>query len=694
MNHTAIALALFLSAATARAEGLVPTLSDWGTVGLLQTPTARLLPDGTVTGGYAALGDLHRHVTVGAQPLPALEVTLRETLYPNPYGIAEPGVDAKLRLLREGEWWPALAVGGRDVTGGGFDLPGKGRFAGEYLVASRRWWNVDVSLGLGWGALGDYGHFKNPLRFLGGKFRRDRDPVQPSSRGPQAWFTGNRTALFGGLEWHTPVEGLSVKLEYSADSFRAQQQEEPAFQPGLPVNVGLAYRPLSWLEIGAGVEQGKRAMLRLSARFDPREEAGPPSRPPPPVAHRPAGGSALSSEDIVALARLAGLPARAALVTDAEAVLWLDPAGTGAAPLAREVGRAARILADGTPADVERLTVVTGTLGLDGAAVTLLRRDVERAADGYGSAEEIWRTARVSAAAGPPPEWPPLDWPSRWSLTLHPTLETSLFEQGVPLVQRSFTDLRLSGEPARGIILGGGLRFAASDNLVALDSNALPVERPVRSDLPLYALPRIELERLYGAWVARPADGWTTRLSAGHFEEMFGGFSGEALYRPFQARWAAGLDLNRVWKRPAGEPLRIDAESGRTTGQASLYLEAPGAATTGILRAGRYLGGDWGGTVELLRVFDGGVRLSAHLTWTTGPDNAQSRLGGRLEQGLSLVVPFGPFDLAPVGGSAEVAVRTLGRDVGQRLRQPLPLYEATVPAGYGRLAGTWSRLME
>lgn len=689
MNHTAIALTLLLSAATARAEGLVPTLSDWGTVGLLQTPTARLLPDGTVTGGYSALGDLHRHLTVGAQPLPGLEVALRETLYPNPYGISEPGVDAKLRLLREGEWWPALAVGGRDVTGAGFDLPGKGRFAGEYLVASRRWWDVDVSVGLGWGALGDYGHFKNPLRFLGGKFRRDRDPTQPASRGPQAWFTGNRTALFGGLEWHTPVEGLSVKLEYSGDSFRAQQQEDPAFRPGLPVNAGLAYRPFQWLELGAGFEQGKRAMLRLSARLDPREDGGPSSRPPPPVAHRPAGGTPMAADDIVALARLAGLPARTALVTDGEAVLWLDPAGAGTAPLAREVGRAARILADSTPAEVERLTVVTGTMGLEGAAVTLLRRDVERAADGRGSAEEIWRTTRVSDAAGPPP-----DWPSRWSLTLHPTLETSLFEQGVPFVQRSFTDLRLTGEPARGIVLGGGLRFAVSDNLTALDTNALPVGRPVRSDLPLYALPRIELERLYGAWVASPADGWTTRLSAGHFEEMFGGFGGEALYRPFEARWAAGLDLNRVWKRPAGDPLRIDAESGRTTGQASLYLEAPGAATTGILRAGRYLGGDWGGTVELLRVFDGGLRLSAHLTWTTGPDNAQSRLGGRLEQGLSLVVPFGPSGLVPVGGAAEVAVRTLGRDAGQRLRQPLPLYEATVPAGFGRLAGTWSRLME
>lgn len=689
MNRPALVLAILLSAVSARAEGLAPTLSDWGAVGLLQTPTARLLPDGTVTGGISLLGDLHRHLAVGAQLLPSLDVTLRETLYPNPYGLSEPGVDAKLRLLREGEWWPALAVGGRDVTGSGFNLPGKGRFAGEYLVASRRWWDVDLSLGLGWGALGDYGHFKNPLRFLGGKFRRDRDPTQPGSRGPQAWFTGDRVALFGGLEWHTPVEGLSVKLEYSGDSFRSQQQEDPLFQPGLPVNAGLAYRPLPWLELGAGVEQGQRAMLRLSARFDPREEAEQTTRPPPAVGPRPARESAVPSQDLVAVARTSGLPARSALVAGDRAALWLDPAGTGIAPLAQEVGRAARLLADTTPAEVEWLTVATGNDGLDGVAVTLLRRDVERAANKRGSAEEIWRTTRVDASTGAPP-----DWPMRLSLTLHPTAEVSLFEQGAPLVQRAYTDARLTTEPARGLVLGAGLRFNMADNLPLLDTNAIQAEKPVRSDLPFYALQRLEVERLYGAWIARPAPGWATRLSIGHFEEMFGGFGGEVLHQPLEARWAAGLDLNRVWKRPPGDLLRVTPDSGRTSGHASFYWEAQGAATTGVLRLGRYLGGDWGGTVELMRAFDGGIRLSAHLTWTEGPADGQSRLGGRLEQGIALVVPFGASGLLPVGGSTEVAVRTLGRDAGQRLQQPLPLYDTAVPAGFGRLAGSWSRLME
>ncbi|NUB26052.1 YjbH domain-containing protein [Azospirillum brasilense] len=691
MNRVLLVLALSFAALPARAEGLEATLSDWGTAGLLQTPTARGMPDGSVTAGLTALGGLHRHVFAGAQLLPGLEVTLRDSAYPSWHGLSEPGVDAKMRLLREGPWWPALAVGGRDVTGSGLDLPGKGRFAGEYLVASRRWWNVDLSLGIGWGGLGDHGHVRNPLRFLGGRFKRDRDPAKASSRGPEAWFTGDRAALFGGVEWHTPLEGLSVKLEYSADRFRAQRQDDPSFRPGSPLNAGLAYRPWNWLELGASVEQGSRAMLRLAARFDPREdEDTAPRTPPPAVGARPAApDAALPAPDIATLARLHRLPARTALVDGDRAALWLDPAGAGTAPLAQEVGRAARLLADGAPPEVEWLTVVTGNAGLDGSAVTLSRRAVEQAAGHRGSPEEIWRTARVDRSAGPPP-----DWPARLTLTVNPTLEASLFEQSAPLVQRTYGDTVLTAEPLRGLVLSGGLRVNVSHNLHLLDTNAIPAAEPVRSDLPRYADRLAAVERLYAAWLAAPSENWSTRLSVGHFEEMFGGVGAEALYRPLTARWALGLDLNRVWKRPPDDALRLAPESGRNTGHASLYWEAPGATTTGVLRLGRYLGGDWGGTLELMRAFDGGVRLSAQVTWTEGPDGAQSRYGGRLEQGIALTVPFSPGGSWPPDGRLTTAVRTLGRDAGQRLRQPLPLYDASVTAGYGRLTGSWPRLMD
>jgi hypothetical protein len=459
----------------------------------------------------------------------------------------------------------------------------------------------------------------------------------------------------------------------------------------MPVNAGLSYRPLPWLDIGAGVEQGRRAMLRVAVALALRDLPAIPSLPPPRVGPRPEGLPA-EAEEIVGDARAAGLTPRGAVVTRERATLWIAPGReSDGALLARTVGRAARVLADGAPAEVEALTVVTGAHGLDGVAVTLQRRELERALRRRGSAEEILRTARFepASAAGPAPPGR-----TRWSLAVRPTLEQSVFEQGIPYVSRTYTDVALSYTPARGVVLGGSVRVNLASSLHVLDTQALPAMEPVRSDVALYTQRRAGIEHLHASWLGSPAPDWHARLSAGHFEEMFGGVGAEFLYHPLTARWAVGVDLNRVWKRPAWEALRVDPASGRTTGHASLYIESPGAARTAVLRLGRYLGGDWGGTVELAHRFDNGVRLAAHLTWTEGPDGGQSRFGGRLDQGFTLAVPLGAAGWLPEGGAAEVATRTLGRDAGQRLRTPLPLYETLVPAGFGRLAGTWSHLLD
>lgn len=665
------------------------SLSDWGGIGLLQVPTARMAPDGSMSGGLTALGDLHRHFAISAQPLPWLEVTARNSAYPGYYGLSEPGLDLKLRLRREDEHGPAIVVGGRDVTGSGLDLPGKGRFAGEYIALSRRWWDLDLTLGMGWGTLGEAGQLRNPLRILGGRFRRDRDPsAWPTTRGPRAWFGGERVALFGGAEWHTPIDGLSLKLESSGDRFRAQRQDEPGFDPGSRYSIGLSWRPASWADLGAAYEQGRRLMLRLSIRFDPAVDADQPNRPPPAIGPRPSAGSALSADAIALVARSRGLPVRSARIDGEMATLWLDPAGGGRMPLGREVGDTARLLADLAPPQVERLRIVTGAAGLDTAAVTLLRRDLERAADHRGSAEEIWHTTQLASAAEPPPDWRP-----RLDLSTRLVATFDLAELGTTLAQRTHTDVMLRAEPLRGLVLGGGLRINAPSDLELLDTNALPAAQPVRSDLPRYADRPLAFDHAYGAWLARPVEGLTTRLSAGHLEEMYGGYGAEALVQPLAARWALGLDLNQVWKRRPDSLIGFDRGDARGTGHASFYWESPGADTTTALRVGRYLGGDWGGTVEVMRRFDGGIGLTAHATWTEGPDGAQSRFGGRMDWGLALVVPIAASGWLPVGGTVETAVRTLGRDAGQRLQQPLPLYDLRVPGGVGRLTGTWSRLL-
>ena len=160
-------LALLACAGMARA-GDSPALNDFGGVGLLQTPTARFAAEGSFGGGISSIKP-YNQIQIFATPLPWFEAVFRYTdVIDRRYGPASFSGDQsykdrsfgfKLRLVEEGEHWPALAIGIQDFGGTGV-------FGGEYLVLSRRWYDFDLSLGLGWGRLGEGGDLRNPLTRL------------------------------------------------------------------------------------------------------------------------------------------------------------------------------------------------------------------------------------------------------------------------------------------------------------------------------------------------------------------------------------------------------------------------------------------------------------------------------------------------------------------------------------------------
>lgn len=109
-----------------------------------------------------------------AQPLDWLEGTFRYTAITNRlYGAEsfsggqsykDKAVDAKVRLNQESHWLPQVALGL-------MDLGGTGLFSSEYLVANKRYGNLDFSAGIAWGYLGNRGDFDNPLGVLDDSFK-------------------------------------------------------------------------------------------------------------------------------------------------------------------------------------------------------------------------------------------------------------------------------------------------------------------------------------------------------------------------------------------------------------------------------------------------------------------------------------------------------------------------------------------
>ncbi|WP_332837317.1 YjbH domain-containing protein [Neoroseomonas rubea] len=655
------------------------TGSNWGGVGLVEMRNARFRADGVVEAG-GSFRHQRRFWFLGFQALPWLETTFRVAERLN--GTTGEGIvsdrafDVKFRLWEENDWRPALAIGIQDIAGTGL-------YGGEYIVVSKRLWDVDLTLGLGWGRLGTRVDGNNPFLDISPRFgERARDVGQGGTLRTGSYFRGEDVALFGGIEWSMPafetpfgwVEGLRAKVEISGDALRDERGGYPARTTNLRgearsrVNAGLQWSN-DWLELGVHWVHGTDLVLRASVRMDPADPPRAPLAPPPAMA--PRGGVALPADRVFAALEEAGLRGMAFGVAGQEARIAV--AGGPYRTLAQVVGRVGRAVQPHLPREVERLVIAWQREGVEIARVLVPRAALEAAARGHGSAEEVFATAILM-----PPEdgfegaasarGPFLDW------SLEPRLRVVLGDPSRTL--RWQAALVAGGRLGfgHGLALGGSVSQVVVQNLdgAAASDSVLP---RVRSDYARYAdegrdlaLPTLYAERLWS-----PAPDVFARVTTGYLEPMFAGLSAEVLWRPHDGPFALGLDVAHVAQREFDQ--RFGLRDYRvTTGHVSLYADLPWWNLTALVRGGRYLAGDWGGTVEVARRFDSGIEVGAFATLTDVPF---ARFGeGSFDKGLFIRVPLDLFG-ARSRSSVGAVIRPTQRDGGQRLAVDNPLWEVT-----------------
>ena len=179
---------------------------------------------------------------------------------------------------------------------------------------------------------------------------------------------------------------------------------------------------------------------------------------------------------------------------------------------------------------------------------------------------------------------------------------------------------------------------------------------------------------LYGERIWTLAPDWFARVTGGLLEPMFQGVAGEVLWRPMDRPVALGLDLAWVAQR---EYRQRFAALGYTvtTGHASLYADLPIWGLYTVLRAGRYLAGDWGGTHRgrpALRQRHRGRRLR-HLHRRA----LQQIRRGQLRQGHLPPHPAANCSGPETTARAGAVIRPVVRDGGQRLIVDNPLWDVT-----------------
>lgn len=669
--------------------------NDWGETGLLQTPTARMMPEGS---GRFHLSRVQPYTRGNffVQPFEWLETGFRYTNVSNRLGpeafsgtqaLKDKSIDVRLRLKAEDEVWPQLTAGIRDIGGTGL-------FSSEYLVASKRWGDWDTSLGLGWGNLGSRADVRNPLLALGRSEQRMSDSgAFGGTTNTGAWFTGP-TAVFGGVQYRANAHWL-LKAELDGNDYQHEPQSN-AQTVRSRVNVGAVYRQTPYVDWTFALERGQRLGLGVTLHSGPEGLSGL-AAPKLFDAALPAWGEAgsLSSMSLAtSIQRATGWRLVQQRRMGHEERLRLE---VGAGPYLQDRLEAVVRLAHlKLPAELTHFAIELQRRGLG-----LQRLEIDRAewvlqrtqttvpalrlpdvavvkprarAAGFDAAAEASPTDASSASSASGLGW---EIAPHYHQILGGPNGFLLYQLGV----------RASVEWSwrANAWLGAQAQLRAVDNYEGFVADAPDTGLPkVRSDLRRYVTTsRATLPNLQATRVDDWGGGWFSSAYAGYLEPMFAGAGGEVLVQPWGSRWALGIDVNRVQQRAFDQGLQL-RDYAVNTGHLSAYLNTGVRGIEAKVSVGRYLATDWGATLDLSRRFNNGVAMGF---WATKTNVSAAQFGeGSFDKGFYVSIPFDAMLPMRTPGSAQLVWSPLTRDGGARLNRRYPLYDLL----RGRIAGDWA----
>lgn len=684
-------LALAVSTCVHAQRVPLPTASEWGDIGLLQTPTGRMADEGELA-FTASHNAPYARYTMTMQPYPWLEGAFRYINVSNRlYGPAIAGrqsykdksIDFKVRLWREGRYLPQLALGVRD-------LGGTGLFSSEYLVASKRFGPVDASVGVATGYLGNRGDFANPLGWIDERFKtRPGSSGQAGDFNARAMFRG-RVGVFGGLAYQTPWQPLQLKLEYDGNDYRHEPKNNNLRQR-TPLNVGAVYSLNRNVQITAAWERGDAAMVALTLRGNPGYAAtAPKPLDPPPERLRhldqesrradtaaiAAGASAVPPDWAEVARRLhdnAGLLVQSIsrrgqeLVVTGQQLRYFDGA--------QGLGRAARILDNSAPDDIGWFTVANVRLGMPIAESSVARMPFRDYVDHRIDLETLRPGIELDRARPPGQvlyEAPLQHFGGGFDLGYRQNLGGP---DGFILYQVS-ANYSGSWFFSRNLWLSGMASANLLNNYDKFKYDA-PSNMPrVRTDLRRYmttsefTLPNLQLTA--AGQLGRDLYGMAY---AGYLEWMYAGAGGEVLYRPWGERWALGVNANWVRQRAFDQHFGLRGYQVGTGHATFYYAFGQQQRTLASLSAGRYLAGDWGATLDVARIFPNGMTMGAYVTKT---NVSSAEFGeGSFDKGIYFSIPFDSLLPRSTRARGTFTWNPLIRDGGAMLGRKYALYPIT-----------------
>ena len=654
------------------------TQNDFGGVGLLQTPTARMAPAGELSFNANRTAPNSRY-SLSLQPLDWLEGTFRYTSISNrsygPEGLSgdqsnkDKAVDVKARLWQESHWLPEVALGFRDVGGTGL-------FSSEYFVANKRYKNLDFSVGIAWGYLGNRGDFRNPLSYYDDSYNDRRSNASAGDVNTGMYFRGP-PSLFGGIAYQTPWEPLSLKIELEGNDYKHEPQENNQIQDS-PINIGAVYKLNDSVDLSVGWERGNTALFGITlhtnftSRKAPVKSFDPPAQPlpaqPPVVPLEEVDWTAVSQQ----LEKNAGYKVERIAQRDSELMVYGEQSKYFYA--AKGAGRASRILDNTANDQIKWFTMVNKRYDMPVEEISVPRSTFRDVVNNEQDLVNLHRTTEINRATAHYDKTLYQHKPEPFTYGFGLGYQQNIGgPDGFLLYQISaYAEGQYRFTP--GTWASGGISANLLNNYDKFKYDSASNLPRVRTDLRQYAttsditMPALQLNKakrldqdLYGM------------VYGGYLESMYAGVGGELLYRPMGERWSIGADLNYVRQREFNQGFGL-RDYRTVTGHITSYTKLPFDLDAAV-SVGRYLARDWGTTIDISREFTNGVKFGGWVTRTTASKEEYGE--GSFDKGIYISIPFDEMMSVSTMSRANIAWAPLTRDGGAMLHRQYSLHTMT-----------------
>ncbi|MAJ29775.1 MAG: hypothetical protein CBC24_01820 [Candidatus Pelagibacter sp. TMED64] len=612
----------------------------FGGIGLIQMPSARFSKEGEFTFGISR-DDPYRRIYATAQVFPFLEATLKYT--EGTYKLYRPtirqtwkdkGIDLKIKLLDERKYLPALAIGIADFGG-------TGAYSGEYLVASKRLNNFDFTAGLGWGRLAGSESIDNPVGdILGEKwFRRGGHFSLGGKLNLGNSFSGPYAGIFGGVEYFTPIEGLSIKLEYDSNDYSDAEGKslnvlfpDPDDSEGFVIDTrfnaalhyGFTMGKRDKVDLNLGFVHGNTLYAGFNVHSNLNYEGAPKFVSPKEILNKPTvkpyhqlneGWQEYLPNLIMWQLRNEGFIAHKVIFNDDELIAEVSQ-GRFKNTL-HAVETASRVLGNNSPTNIRKITVVNIDRGIETIRTTTLRKDlVEQVRDGPADpsifiVNEMPEYGENTYEIENDPLYPNFYW------TIKPHASGTLQHQ------QKFYFYQLEALFQAEYAIKKGLYVNAIVG-IDIDNNFDEYTYHVPDGELYYVRQNRRLYLTEGESGIRQLDiEYTTkfhenvygRFHAGLLEWMYGGVGGEVLYVPDSYRWAVGVETHWLKQRDWDQKFSFqDFET--TTAFVNFHYRLPFYDLSMQASVGKFLGTDKGVSFQMQKRFKSGAKVGASIQLT------------------------------------------------------------------------------